>query len=62
MIEIYLDGRLVITTEQAVQRSDQWPNAAALRAWIDRNEIQPATDELKPLKLYYPADLGLEES
>jgi hypothetical protein len=61
MIEIKVDGRLVLTTEQAVECSDRWPNTAALRSWIDRNDVEPAA-ELGPLKLYYPEDLGLEES
>jgi hypothetical protein len=53
-------GREVITTDQAVARSDRWKNPATLRAWIARNGIQPAGELNARTKLYYPEDLGLE--
>lgn len=61
VIRIYLDDRLVLTTDQAVERAGgRWKNPATLRAWIARNGIAPAAELNARTKLYYPEDLGLE--
>jgi hypothetical protein len=60
--EVYVGGKLALTTEQAFERAgDRWPSVGALRAWIDRNEINPAGYVTKNVPVYYPADLGIEE-
>lgn len=60
-IRIYLDDRLVVTTDQAVeQAAGRWKNTAVLRAWISRNGIPVAAELNARTKLYYPEDLGLE--
>jgi hypothetical protein len=61
MIEIYVDCRKALTTEQAAELGP-WKNAAVLRSWIARNGVEPAAELNARTKLYYPADLGLEES
>ena len=61
MIEIRVDGRLALTTEQAVAASDRWPSTGALRAWIARNHVQPAERLNARTPLWYPEDLGIEE-
>lgn len=52
-------GREVITTDQAVARSDRWATTGALRAWIARQDIAPAGELNARTKLYYPEDLGI---
>lgn len=54
-------GREVITTDQAVARTDRWKNPATLRAWIARNGITAAGELNARTKLYYPEDLRIEE-
>ena len=61
MIQIRFNGRLVITTDQAVERSGRWKNTASLRSWIARHGITPAAELNARTKLYYPEDLGLKE-
>lgn len=61
MIVIHYDGRLVVTTDQAAERGP-WKNAASVRAWIARNHVEPAAELNARTKLYYPEDLGLEQS
>lgn len=60
MIEIYVDRKLALTTDQAVERTDRWKNTATLRAWIARNQVQPAAELNARTKLYWPADLGIK--
>lgn len=60
MIEIKANGRVAITTEEAARRLEKTPSA--VRNWIHRNEVKPAGYVTKNVPVYYPADLGLEES
>lgn len=60
-IRIHLDDRLVLTTDQAVERgAGRWKNTATLRAWIARHRVPVAAELNARTKLYYPEDLGLE--
>lgn len=61
MIEVYVNGRLALTTDQAVERgAGRWKNPATLRAWIARHQMPVAAELNARTKLYYPEDLGLE--
>jgi hypothetical protein len=61
VIEIRYNGRLVVTTDQAVEQArGRWANTAVLRSWIARHHITPAAELNARTKLYYPEDLGLE--
>lgn len=58
-IEIRVNGRLALTTEQAARRLGIKPGS--LRARIARHGIQPA-DRIDPrTPVYYPEDLGITE-
>jgi hypothetical protein len=60
VIEIHLDGRLVLTTAQAAARLGVKPGS--LRARITREGIRPAAQLDPRTPLYYPEDLGLESA
>jgi len=58
-IEIRYQGRLVVTAGQALEQSDRWPSASALRGWISRNGVTPAAYLDVRTPLYLPEDLGI---
>jgi hypothetical protein len=60
VIEIRLDGRLVLTTGQAAPRLGL--TDGGLRARISRRGIEPAAHLDPRTPLYYPEDLGLTEA
>jgi hypothetical protein len=60
MIEIRVDGRLVLTTEELARRLERSPSA--VRSLIMRRGIEPAGHVTKNVPVYYPEDLGLEQS
>ena len=60
MIEILVDKKPAITVETAAKLAGRTPSA--MRSWIYRNEIKPAGYVTRNVPVYYPADLGLEES
>lgn len=59
-VELFVQGRRVLTTEEIAYQQKRTPSA--VRAWIRRQGIKPAGYVTKNVPVYYPADLGLEES
>ena len=57
--EVYVNGRRALTTEQIAELSTRWATSGAVRAWIDRNDVEPCWEPAG--KYYYPKDVGLEE-
>lgn len=60
MIEIRVNGRLALTTGELAERLGK--SMSAVRNRISREEIEPAGYVTKNVPVYYPADLGIEES
>lgn len=60
MIEIRVNGRLALTTGELAKRLEVSPSA--VRNLIARRKIKPADYVTKHVPVYYPADLGIEES
>jgi uncharacterized protein YjcR len=59
-VELFVKGRPVLTTEDIAYKLEKTPSA--VRSWIRRQEIKPAGYVTKNVPVYYPADLGIEES
>lgn len=59
-VDLFVKGRKVLTTEDIADRLEKTPSAA--RAWIRRQGVKPAGYVTKNVPVYYPADLGIEES
>lgn len=59
-VDLFVKGKRVLTTEDLAYKLEKTPSA--LRAFIRRQQIKPAGYVTKNIPVYYPADLGLEES
>lgn len=60
MIEIRVNGRLALTTEQAAERLGKTPSS--VRSHVKRHGIRPAGYVTRNVPVYYPEDLNLEET
>lgn len=60
MVEMTVGGRRVITYETAAAELEC--TTSALRSRVQRAGIQPAGHVTKNVPVFYPEDLGLEQS